>query len=101
MASIERRKNTFRVRIHRPHHKTLSKTFNTRLEAANWAKHTEAQIALDVYEKAPVRQLTTFAEAAQYYQDTHSIHKKNHVSESGIIQILIKRSVRAIDLRGR
>jgi integrase len=98
MASIQRRKDTYRVRIKRVGKSTLSATFITRPEALQWAKDTEAQIRLGLYQEAPVTVDTpqrtegiSFAEAATHYMKTHSIHKKIVRCESSRLRILIKR----------
>ena len=98
MASIQRRKDTYRVRIKRVGKSTLSATFITRLEAVQWAKDIEAQIRLGLYQEAPVTADTpqrtegiSFADAATHYMKTHSIHKKIILSETYRLQILIKR----------
>ena len=98
MASIQRRKDTYRVRIKRVGKSTLSATFITRSEAVQWAKDIEAQIRLGLYQEtqiathAPHRTGSiTFAEAAIHYMKTHSIHKKIVLSETYRLKILIKR----------
>ena len=95
MASIQRRKDTYRVRIKRVGKSTLSATFITRPEALQWAKQTEAQLRLGLYEEPSAsrkpHQDVPFEEAASHYMNTHSIHKKIIRSETYRLQILIKR----------
>ena len=98
MASIQKRASSFRVRITREGKSTLSATFITRLEALQWAKDTEAQIRLGLYQETslatPALQATdrsTFMKAAIHYMNTHSIHKKIVRSEIYRLQILINR----------
>ena len=95
MASIQKRNSSFRVRITREGKSTLCATFYNRLEALQWAKQTEAQLRLGLYEEpqAPAKyhQDVSFEEAAAHYMNTHSIHKKIVRSETYRLQILIKR----------
>jgi len=95
MASIQKRNSRFRVRITREGKSTLCATFYNRLEALQWAKQTEAQLRLGLYEEllAPAKphQDVSFEEAASHYMNTHSIHKKIVRSETYRLQILIKR----------
>lgn len=98
MASIQKRASTFRVRITREGKSTLSATFITRLEALQWAKDTEAQIRLGLYQDVsratPTEQpigKSSFMEAATHYMNTHSIHKKIVRSETYRLKKLIKR----------
>jgi hypothetical protein len=51
MASIQKRNSSFRVRITRQGKSTLCATFYNRLEALQWAKQTEAQLRLGLYEE--------------------------------------------------
>ena len=95
MASIQKRNSSFRVRITRQGKSTLCATFYNRLEALQWAKQTEAQLRLGLYEEplAPAKphQEVSFEEAATHYMNTHSIHKKIVRSETYRLRILIKR----------
>jgi len=95
MASIQKRNSRFRVRITRQGKSTLCATFYNRLEALQWAKQTEAQLRLGLYEEplAPAKphQEVSFEEAATHYMNTHSIHKKIVRSETYRLRILIKR----------
>ena len=80
MASIQKRNSSFRVRITREGKSTLCATFYNRLEALQWAKQTEAQLRLGLYEEpqspAKPHQDVSFEAAATHYMNTHSIHKK-------------------------
>lgn len=95
MASIQKRGDTFRVRIIRKGYSTLSQTFKTRLEAIKWARRIETEIDQGVIK--PNKTLTnrmldqdlTFGEAAAHYIKNHSIHKRNYKTESGTIRTLI------------
>ena len=95
MASIQKRNSSFRVRITRQGKSTLCATFYSRLEAVKWAKQTEAQLRLGLYEEPQnprnPNQDVLFEEAASHYMKTHSIHKKIVRSETYRLQILIKR----------
>jgi integrase len=95
MASIQKRNSRFRVRITRQGKSTLCATFYSRLEAVQWAKQTEAQLRLGLYEEPQAprnpNQDVLFEEAASHYMNTHSIHKKIVRSETYRLQILIKR----------
>lgn len=96
MASIQKRKDSYRVRITRAGYATLSGTFKTRHEAIKWARNKETEIDTGVikpHQAHSNRTLgnVTFEEAARYYERTHTSLKRNHRSESGILQILIKR----------
>jgi integrase len=95
MASIQKRNSSFRVRITREGKSTLCATFYNRLEALQWAKQTEAQLRLGLYEEpqSPHKpnQDVLFEEAASHYMKTHSIHKKIVRCESSRLRILIKR----------
>ena len=95
MASIQKRNSSFRVRITRQGKSTLCATFYSRLEALQWAKHTQAQLRLGLYEEPQLPQKPShdvlFEEAAKHYMETHSIHKKIVRSETYRLKILIKR----------
>jgi len=95
MASIQKRNSSFRVRITREGKSTLCATFYSRLEALQWAKQTQAQLRLGLYEEPLLqqkpRQEVLFEEAATHYINTHSVHKKIVRSETYRLQILIKR----------
>jgi integrase len=95
MASIQKRNAHYRARITRQGKSTLCATFYSRLEAVQWAKQTEAQLRLGLYEEPqnprnPTQEVP-FEEAATHYMSTHSIHKKIVRSETYRLQILIKR----------
>lgn len=97
MASIQKRGDSFRVRIIRKGYSTLSKTFKTRLEAIKWARKVETEIDQGLIK--PNKTLTnrmldqdlSFGEVAAYYIKNHSIHKRNFKTESGTIRTLIVR----------
>ena len=95
MASIQKRNSSFRVRITRQGKSTLSATFYSRLEAAQWAKQTEAQLRLGLYEESGIslqpHHEVLFEVAANHYMKTHTIHKKIIRCETSRLQILIKR----------
>ena len=95
MASIQKRNSSFRVRITREGKSTLCATFYSRLEALQWAKQTQAQLRLGLYEEPLAHrkpnQDVSFEQAATHYMNTHSIHKKIVRSETYRLQILIKR----------
>lgn len=93
MASIQKRGSAYRARITRQGKSTLCATFYSRNEAQAWAKDIEAKLRLGVYEEKtpPVGADMSFKKAAEYYINTHSIHKRNCTSETGIFGILIKR----------
>ena len=95
MASIQKRNSSFRVRITRQGKSTLSATFYSRLEAAQWAKQTEAQLRLGLYEESGIplqpHHEVLFELAAKHYMKTHTIHKKIIRCETSRLQILIKR----------
>lgn len=95
MASIQKRGDTFRVRIIRKGYSTLSQTFKTRLEAIKWARKTETEIDQGIIKpkKTPTNRMLdqdlTFGEAAAHYIKHHSIHKRNYKTERGTIRTLI------------
>lgn len=97
MASIQKRGSTYRARVIRRGYPTQSKTFNTRIEATKWARGIEAQIDegsfRDLRRQAPciLDEIVSFPDATNRYIETHSIHKKNFRSESGILKTLAKR----------
>jgi len=92
MASIQKRNGSYRVRIKRIGQSTLSKTFNSRIEAQQWANEIQAKITLGITDTFSTKKtIKTFEEASLCYRDTHSIHKKNYVSEAGLIRILNNR----------
>jgi integrase len=96
MASIQKRKEVYRVRITRRGYATLSKTFATRQEALKWARNTETQIDdgnIKPLGAQSFRTLggTTFAMACEHYERTHSRLKKNHRSEALILKALANR----------
>ena len=94
MASITQRNNAFRVRIFRKDQKSITKSFGSELAAAEWLKKTQAQLELGIYQeetKNHVNLRVTFREAIDKYIPAHSIHKGNHKTESGILNILANR----------
>lgn len=94
MASIQKRGNTFRVRISRRPQSAITKTFTNRSEAMAWAKETEAQIQLGIFEVQTQQSRASsavFHEIAEYYIKHHSIYKKSCHSETGILRILSRR----------
>ena len=93
MASIQKRNNTYRVRVYRVGNSALSKTFTSRVEALKWAKFTEAQLTLSLHEdeRNPSGEEILFRDAAESYIKNHSIHKKIVRSETYRLRILIKR----------
>ena len=95
MASIQKRNSNFRVRITRQGKSTLCATFYSRLEAVQWAKQTEAQLRLGLYEESVTPIMTNhellFEVAANHYMKTHTIHKKIVRCKTSRLKILIKR----------
>jgi len=95
MASIQKRNGSYRVRVKRVGETTLSKTFNNRNDALQWAKHTEAQISLGLYMELDTPPKPShgvlFEVAATHYIKTHSIHKRIVRCETSRLQIMIKR----------
>ncbi len=95
MASITQRKNTFRVRIYRKDLPAITNTFHSKQEALKWARLIEVQIEQGTYidesPKDPIKSDISFADAVEKYLETHSIHKANYRSESGILGLLSKR----------
>ena len=94
MASIQKRNSSYRVRITRQGKSTLCATFYSRLEAVQWAKQTEAELRLGIYQdeaQSPVGSTMPFREAVEKYIPSHSIYKGNHKTEAGILRILASR----------
>jgi integrase len=97
VASIQKRGSTYRARVIRRGYPTQSKTFSTKVEAVKWARNIETKIDEGLVEPNSVRskrildESMPFSDAATQYIETHSIHKKNSKSETGIFKILIKR----------
>ena len=94
MASIQKRNSSYRVRITRQGKSTLCATFYSRLEAVQWAKQTEAELRLGIYQdkaQSPVGSTIPFREAVEKYIPSHSIYKGNHKTEAGILRILASR----------
>lgn len=93
MACIQKRSGRYRVRVHRAGESPLSRTFENRIEALEWAKFTEAQLTLNLHEttEAPCTNNLLFKDAAELYIKNHSIHKKIVRSETYRLRILIKR----------
>lgn len=93
MASIQKRGSSYRARITREGKSTLCATFYSRSEALQWTKEVKAQLYLGLYDEKPQRTVGNirFAEAADRYCNTHSIHKKIVRSETYRLKILIKR----------
>jgi hypothetical protein len=96
MASIQKRKEVYRVRITRRGYATLSKTFATRQEALKWARNTETQIDdgnIKPLGAQGIRTVggTTFAMACEHYERTHSRLRRNHRSEALILKALANR----------
>jgi len=91
MASIQKRGSSYRVRITREGKRTLTATFKSYGEASKWSKYKEAEVLLGDPPDKPISNLRPFKEIVEYYRKTHSIHKRNHVSEIGILNILCQR----------
>lgn len=93
MASIQKRGGVYRVRVTRKGFPTLSKTFKGRLEALKWARNTETQIDTgqikpDETSSGRTVEGTTFGEACEHYENTHTRLKRNHRSEGLILRAL-------------
>ena len=93
MASIQKRGGVYRVRVTRKGFPTLSKTFKGRMEALKWARNTETQIDSGQIKPNEVREGrtvegTTFGEACECYENTHTRLKRNHRSEALILKAL-------------
>lgn len=89
MANITKRGDKqYRVRIRRDGHPSLSKTFDTKTEAAAWAGRVEADIrrgsSVDL-----AAQRTTFREVATRYQDEVTPQKRSAKSEIYRLTLLI------------
>ena len=94
MASITQRNSSYRVRIFRKNDKPISKSFASELEATRWLKKTQAELELGLYKDEVKSHMNTqmgFKEAAERYIISHSIHKANYRSETGILRILANR----------
>ena len=97
MASIQKRGESYRVRIIRNGYPPQTKTFSTKLDAIRWARNIETQIdqgLLSSHREQTTRmvdKVISFKEAANHYMKTHSIHKKIVRCESSRLRILIKR----------
>ena len=106
MASIQRRSGVYRVRVTRKGFPTLSKTFQSRSEALKWARNTETQIDSGQIKPREERggrtvEGTTFGEACEHYEATHTRLKRNQRSEALILKALRgwlgDRAIHAID----
>lgn len=94
MASITQRSGSYRVRIFRKNDKPISKSFGNEQEAIQWLKKTQAQLVLGLYEdevKNHVNLKVGFSEAVEKYISAHSVYKRNHKTEAGILRILARR----------
>ncbi len=94
MASIQKRGSSYRVRITREGKKTISATFSSKKDALHWAAETESKIYSGSLCKTWDSKKTgkiSFQEVANRYVITHSIHKKDSISEIGIIRRLTNR----------
>ena len=95
MASIQKRNGSYRARIKQAGKVVQSKTFGSRLEAAQWAKRIEAQLQLGICVEPQTMPKPShgvyFEQAATHYMKTHSIHKKIVRSETYRLKALIKR----------
>jgi integrase len=97
MASIQKRGDSYRVRIIRKGYPAQTNTFHTKAEAFKWARLIETQIdqgliATPRRESSPtLGKGTLFQEAAEHYIKTHSIHKGIVRSETYRLRILSKR----------
>jgi len=97
VASIQKRGESYRVRIIRNGYPPQTKTFSTKLDAIRWARNIETQIdqgLLSSHREQTTRmvdKVISFKEAANHYMKTHSIHKKIVRCESSRLRILIKR----------
>lgn len=96
MASIQKRGQTYRVRIIRKGYAPLTRTFSRYTEAKKWARNTESR--MDSGEIKPIStstqktaENTLFKTAAEHYANTLSKLKRNHKSEAGILRILARR----------
>jgi integrase len=97
MASIQKRGNSFRVRIFRKSKPSISNTFNNRHDAEKWARLIEVQLEQGTYiEKSITKYIPeeiTIQEAIDRHIKSHVINKSNSRSEIGILQILSKKWV--------
>jgi integrase len=94
MASITQRSGSYRVRIFRKNDKSISKSFSSEPEAAQWLKKTQAQLELGLFQEEVKNQVNLkvgFSEAVEKYIPAHSVHKGNHKTEAGILRILSSR----------
>jgi integrase len=95
MASITIRNGSYRARITRKGHSTISKSFKTEYDALKWVRQVEVQLELGIYQeetkKKLIRHDISFSEAAKRYISSHVVHKLNHRTESGILGLISKR----------
>ncbi len=104
MSSIQKRGSSYRVRITKEGKKTISATFSTKKDALRWAAETESKIYSGLTNElwgSKSLAKVSFQEVANRYIRTHSVHKKDSVSEIGIIKRLINKweglDIRKID----
>jgi len=106
MASIQKRGGVYRIRVTRKGFPTLSKTFQGRVEALKWARSIETQIDSGQIKPRGERggrsvEGTTFGEACECYENTHTRLKRNQRSEALILKALRgwlgDRAIHAID----
>lgn len=95
MASIQKRNDSYRVRVKHQGQFIESKTFRSRNEAQQWGMQIEAKLRLGLYfgsdTTSKPNNEVLFEAAATHYMRTHSIHKRIVRCETSRLQILIKR----------
>jgi integrase len=95
MASITTRNGSYRARITRKGHSTISKSFKTEYDAIKWVRQVEVQLELGIYQEQSKKRFIkldmSFTEASDRYIKTHVVHKLNHRTESGILGLISKR----------
>jgi len=83
MATISKTKsNTYRAQVRRVGQPTLSKSFNSKQEAQEWASKIEYELNSGVYINRTEAERTTFAELIERYLSEVSPLKKGHKQEA-------------------
>lgn len=98
MATIEKRKFGWRVRIRRKGALPLSKQFSSKTDAKKWARKVERLVELGKYEDTTEAGMTTLAEALRRYQVEKTADKKGQSEEGYRIAKLLRHDIAKISL---
>jgi integrase len=98
MATIDRHKKTWRVRIRRRGALPIHKHFKSKLDATKWARRVERLVELGKYEDITEAGMTTLGDALDRYLIEKTPHKKGWEEETYRIQKLMRNNLTKVSL---